>query len=279
MAPFVAREQADSSARRPYDLIVEPSGRDYLRLLEAALGQCSHGILLVPGTLGERGRGVVTQLLALESAGMGTGDSLSLVNFPITRESVSLLQGAVRGLFGWRAPERPESLSLWRSDGSPWLVSVAHEHIAYMELTSFERLLLSRIASGVAAALAPQGAHASVLSAFEKCLETAVSAMTEAMEQYCRALVAESREGILEALLEWLESGEQPRQSAALDIISRMHFFEMKPALEQLRIRVQEGVQKVPPVYRNNQVLAERWKARLVGQLSRVILEMDSYRT
>jgi hypothetical protein len=49
-----------------------------------------------------------------------------------------MLSTLVEGLYGWRSPDAPEDLCLLRSEGSPALVSIAHEADSYLEITSLE---------------------------------------------------------------------------------------------------------------------------------------------
>lgn len=64
--------------------------------------------------------------------------------YELVEESAKILETAVHGLYEWSQPSRPEDLVLWRRDGEPWLVTIAHEHDAYFLLTPTEHDQLSR---------------------------------------------------------------------------------------------------------------------------------------
>jgi hypothetical protein len=69
-----------------------------------------------------------------------------LREYELTERTRDALSRAVRGLYGWCQPARPEDLILWRADGEPWLVSIAHERDGYFWLTPSEALdLVSRL--------------------------------------------------------------------------------------------------------------------------------------
>jgi len=61
-----------------------------------------------------------------------------LREYELLEESSLILETAVHGLYEWSQPSRPEDLVLWRGDGEPWLVTIAHEHDAYFLLTPTE---------------------------------------------------------------------------------------------------------------------------------------------
>ena len=66
-------------------------------------------------------------------AGMAT-----LREYELTEPSHLVLIGAARGLYDWCQPRRPEDLVLWRAEGEPWLVSIAHERDGYLVLSPSE---------------------------------------------------------------------------------------------------------------------------------------------
>ena len=95
----------------------------------------------------------------------------SLVRYALSRESVTVLQEATGGLYGWQHPGLPDNLCLYRGDGSPWLVSSAGAHIGYLEVSPFEKLLIGRTAPGLIAVLAHQSARDAILAYMERRFE------------------------------------------------------------------------------------------------------------
>ncbi|MBN8730015.1 MAG: hypothetical protein J0L64_05690 [Acidobacteria bacterium] len=66
------------------------------------------------------------------------GHSARLYVFDVKPESIGILCDAVAGLFGWLAPEEPEDLAFYRSDGGLLLESIAHEADARVHLSRDE---------------------------------------------------------------------------------------------------------------------------------------------
>ena len=57
--------------------------------------------------------------------------------------TASILAEVADGLFSWIQPNLPEDLCLFRKEGEPWLVSIAHEKDAYMVLPPEESAALT----------------------------------------------------------------------------------------------------------------------------------------
>jgi hypothetical protein len=70
-------------------------------------------------------------------------DSALVSRYSLTPQTSAILGGAVEGLFEWIGPGLPEDLCILRADGSPWLVTIAHERDAYLELRDGERATLT----------------------------------------------------------------------------------------------------------------------------------------
>jgi hypothetical protein len=70
------------------------------------------------------------------------GHTASVSSYRLDPGLVEALAGAVAGLYQWRQPELPEDLCLLRPDGSPWLVTIAHERDGYFTLDDAERAAL-----------------------------------------------------------------------------------------------------------------------------------------
>ena len=47
------------------------------------------------------------------------------IRYALSRESVTVLQEATGGLYGWQHPGLPDNLCLYRGDGSPWRTRLA----------------------------------------------------------------------------------------------------------------------------------------------------------
>jgi hypothetical protein len=59
--------------------------------------------------------------------------------YELNRSVADQVVAAAAGLFDWVEPALPEDLCILRSDGSPWLTTVAHERDGYFTLTDRER--------------------------------------------------------------------------------------------------------------------------------------------
>lgn len=66
------------------------------------------------------------------------GGVAELHEFKLVPDVVRTMLDEASGLFDWIQPDRPEDPCLLRSDGSPWLTTVAHESDAYMTLDASE---------------------------------------------------------------------------------------------------------------------------------------------
>ena len=259
--------RVDVSARKIYDVIDEPVGPEYDALLDSALTQCSTVVLSVrPDTLEPAANEVLDKLEPHRRASGG-----AVARFALDRDTVTILKQAARGLYAWRSPSLPENLCLLRGDGSPWLVSIASERLGYLELTPFEKLLLGRAAPGLAAVLAHQAARDAILAYFERRYESQVESLTAEVERYSRGLLDEGRDGLIEALVDWLESDEPARVTVALDVVADLHITELRTEVATLHKAAMSDALPVPLAYRSNLVLRERWKAQRRRQLSRVL--------
>lgn len=72
----------------------------------------------------------------------GTGGlkrTVPLWRFAMGAGLVDLLVVQAKGLYDFQAPKLPEDLAVYRADGSVLLVSVAHEHMGWMNLTAEEK--------------------------------------------------------------------------------------------------------------------------------------------
>ena len=70
------------------------------------------------------------------------GDFADVSHYQLSSASAELITSVSTGLFQWMQPELPEDLCLFRTPNEPWLVTIAHERDAYVNLTDDERLAL-----------------------------------------------------------------------------------------------------------------------------------------
>jgi hypothetical protein len=274
--PIRRTSGTDVSARKTYDLIDEPTGPDYDALLDCALVQCATAVLTTRGDApGSDARGALDALEPhLQDRSEVAGGTVH--RYALDGDTVVTLKATTRGLYGWRQPALPADLCLLRRDGSPWLVSIAAERLGYLELTPFEKLLLGRAAPGLAAVLAHQVARDAILAYFERRLEAHLEALTSAVEEYARSMAGEGRDGPVQALARWLESGEESRVSVALDVAGALRLDELAGEVARLQLAAAEEPADAPDMYRSNLVLHERWKARRRRQLERVLEQLTS---
>lgn len=142
-----------------YDIPKEPKGEVYRKLINLAMHFCDIALLVVRNTsyLNSSGAQVLEALepflllKAKETQWPGTvllcdelfpDNTATVYRSRLCRESAEILKEAVDGLYSWQQPERPEDLCLLRPDGSPWLVTIAHEADSYFELTLEEKDLV-----------------------------------------------------------------------------------------------------------------------------------------
>ena len=275
MQPLLRTSRSDVSARKTYDLLDEPTGPDYAGLLECALVQCTTAVLTVPsGEMDPEGQATVESLARFQQAKTITSAG-SLVRYALSRESVTVLQEATGGLYGWQHPGLPDNLFLYRGDGSPWLVSSAGAHIGYLEVSPFEKLLIGRTAPGLIAVLAHQSARDAILAYMERRFESTVSTLTDQLTEYARIVVADGREGLVDALEDWIRCGEEARISAALEVARALRLVELRETVaSMLRASAQEDA-PVPEVYRSVPALRARWRIARRRQLERVLRQLS----
>jgi hypothetical protein len=277
---FIARlSGVDVSGRKTYDLVDEPRGDDYRALLLCARSHCDTAVLTV-----DEGRDLhaaaqeVIDRLAPQLRSESRSGRLRLLRYELNQECADTL-GEASGLFAWQQPHLPENLCLLRNDGSPWIVSIAAERIGYVEFTPFEKLLLGRVAPGLAAVLAHQGARDAILAAFERRLENAAEALEADLLVYARSMAGEGREGLVAAVHEWLLSGELVRVRAAVHLVARLGLTELRAELSQLREALRRDHLPGPAVYRSSPVLRGRWRSHFERDLDEAIAVLETIRS
>jgi hypothetical protein len=255
--PF-SRSASDASARRTYEILDEPSGDDYVALLRAASGECATGALTATSSLTTAGRAVVDALRGPSASVPSAG---SVVRFPITPATLDVLAERASTLYSWRTPTLPDSLCLFRPDGSPWLISVAGQRLGYIELTVLERVRLSHVAPAVASSLANRAARDAILGSLERRLEERTQSLVGDLRGYVRDAAADSRDVLVDALLRWLVSGDDVRSAVAVELIGSLQLTEMREPLEEYVDWLRSG-DSSPPVFADHPVLRDRWIAR-----------------
>jgi hypothetical protein len=273
--PF-SRTATDVTARRTYELIDEPVGREYRNLVEAALAEGATGMLTVgAGDMSESGRQVVESLHPHLAGAPLRGPGGSLLRFQLGEASSAVLLSAADRLFAWRRPALPDNLCFFRSDGGPWLVTIAAERLGYIELTQLERVRLAHHAPQLASVLAYQAAHDAVLATFERRLEERVDPLVEELLGYARPLAGsgEGLDSVADALQMWVLSDDDLRVEVALEMIASLRMEVLRQKVTQLRARLDdEG--SVPAAVAGNSVLRERWRARRRRLLDGVLIQL-----
>ena len=128
-----------------YTFLTEPRHNAYRELLRLSGAFCSEAILVRRDSLDVSARfeQVMTALrpfivrIAETSEWPGTvllTETATVSRFSLYAESIEILSSYADGLYSWRQPDLPEDLCLLRPDGQPFLVTIAHERDAYLDL-------------------------------------------------------------------------------------------------------------------------------------------------
>lgn len=140
--------------RRVYDVIKEPTGNTYRKLIDLALENCKTALLVVQrqNPLAQTAINTMNLLAPYlklqreEAEWPGTklfaGKTALVTYYHFEQGCADILKMATNSLYSWNQPELPEDLCFIRSDGEPWLVSIAHELDAYFYITAEERQLI-----------------------------------------------------------------------------------------------------------------------------------------
>lgn len=141
-----------------FDIIEESTGVLYHELLDAAQEECSHALLVLqhiikpdPGANEvlnrlEPFRVKSEELTEWPGTKLFLGYTATVMTYRYEPEFISVLHDISDRLYAWELPSLPEDLCLLRVDGSPWLVTIAHERDSYLDLTNNEKdYLLARL--------------------------------------------------------------------------------------------------------------------------------------
>lgn len=118
--------------------------RRYLLVVRSGLGtsQTLHAFLsrMAPSIVSRKqaSEWPGTQLLDGELANVYEGE--------LSHYATETIAASVGSLLDFQQPSLPEDLSLLREDGSPWLITCAHEGDIYLELSDQEHQELQRLA-------------------------------------------------------------------------------------------------------------------------------------
>ena len=139
--------------KRAFSFRREPRGDVYRTLIDLGAQRCPTVLLVVRDlrALGPDGRQALETLASFlidaqhATKWPGTvlyGHEAVAYKYRTSSELSNALKHLATGLYSWQHPNLPEDLSFLRSDGAPWLASIAHQGDAYLELTQEEMLEL-----------------------------------------------------------------------------------------------------------------------------------------
>jgi hypothetical protein len=269
---FLGAGHSDLSARKAYEIIDEPVGREYWGLIDGALAHCNHGVVRADREeLDEDGAAVLGELLPFALSESASASLGNVMRFTLNVETAAIIKSATNHLYGWRQPTLPSDLCLFRFDGSPWLVTVAAERLGYVELTAFEKLLLAQSAPDLPNTLALRAARDAVLALFEQRYETALEPLVAELTGHALAFIDDGRDGLIEAIGTWLHATDPTRVTVALDVIRDLGLDEFAEEVEDLRNDAFSGRIQSPSVFDSNAVLRNRWLAQFKAQLDKTI--------
>ena len=147
-----------------YDFVEYPEGELYRRLLKCAQSFCTQlSIVLRDGIPLEDAACLVvdaldTQLIERRATDSWPGTILhdseaEVRRYQFDEFTYQVIVESSASLFDWVQPHLPEDPCLYRPDGSTWLVTIAHEEDAYLELAPSELAALNRLVPDLRIAL------------------------------------------------------------------------------------------------------------------------------
>jgi Leucine-rich repeat (LRR) protein len=137
-----------------------PKDEAYRSLIDYAVKKCTKFVLVEVKDISSSSN-VKKVLTALEPyiinkirsnkwPGTRSGSNNNLVyTYEFNEKSARILKEAANSLFSWAQPNLPEDLSFITEDGKEWLVNIAHEKIATLEIDEEEAKLLSNSINGL----------------------------------------------------------------------------------------------------------------------------------
>ena len=132
-----------------YSFDFEPRGAEYADLLRSAPAYCDSALLVVRDDikLDDFGisflRSVERNSLSKKESHEWPGTilfegSATVFRLRLDEHLSRRMTAAVDGLFDWKQPHLPEDLCLLRPNEDPWLISISHEHEAYLDINERE---------------------------------------------------------------------------------------------------------------------------------------------
>lgn len=141
-----------ASPLREYAVWSEPRGPAFEALLNYCASMAGHCCLVDKFPRSKNGRDARARffesakphLIGVDDVDRWPGSGLlkgtvPLWNYRLEAGLLGLLLSRSKGLYDFQAPRLPEDMAVYRPDGSLLLGSVAHEHMAWMNLTADEK--------------------------------------------------------------------------------------------------------------------------------------------
>ena len=125
------------------------------------------------------------------------------------------------------------------------------------------------------AVLAHQSARDAIMAFMERRFETNVATLTDQLTDYARIVIGDGREGLVDALDDWLRSGEEARVAAALEVARALQLVELRTTIAGLLRAALSDDAAVPEVYRSVRALRSRWRIAHQRQLQRVLRQLS----
>lgn len=139
-------------ALQPWFFQQEPRGKAWRELLTAAGASVTRGLLVLrtDAPMAQRGVEVLAALTPWRIPSQAwplpgpPAPGAEALWFRVDEGSLALLARCADGLYEWTQPDLPEDLCLFRPDGAPWLITLAHARDASLLLHEAERRQIAR---------------------------------------------------------------------------------------------------------------------------------------
>ena len=149
------------------DILEEPRGDVYRGLLKATSQGASRFLFVLRSgeALGETVAALLStlepHLVSRENVREWPGTRLldetaEACAYHVNAVTLATIENAAPALYHWLHPDLPEDLCVIRPDGSPLLISISHEHDAYLNITERELDEIQRVVPGLVLALRPE---------------------------------------------------------------------------------------------------------------------------
>ena len=263
----------DITGRRTYDLIDEPSGDEYRALLDTAASKCTMAVLQHPDEPNAHAQEIIMKLAEFRHGDLrGT-----TARYDFNRQSLPIFLEAADRLYAWQHPDFPANLCLFREDGTPWLISVAEQRLGYLELTPFEKLLLTRAIPAIGASLAYEAAYDAIMVYFERRWEDVHESLGRELVTYSDQLRRENPDGVEDVVRAWLKSRSPERIEVALQLIRELNLQEFWDEVNELLESYALKKSDISPaVFKSHPVLRDRWRTRYVMMLQNTLDTLET---